>query len=331
MDDELGLDDVSGEKMDPDADADADDANQVATDLHTRTDTITDSNTDTKNEAQAGSGNGLDHDDVHEPLPSRPSGSSEPEAIPGQNLWDRIWGDLPTLTKLEDQLCKALKVTRSQDRFLISTALNFIFIFAVVLLVDSLFLILTRDERSLYLYQKFLVWFIVVVLQALGQEGVSWYEGTEGPILILPEVSHGLEIASACTGLRETLFIGLLVLLFRDVRLKVRIKWIAIFALVIFIENIIRILSIYPVEQAYDFDTWDRFHYYWWNVGQFILIMTLFLLWVHFVAHKDIMQQKKERKRQKELMQASAPSLSSSEISATRDDPLDEPASIDPE
>lgn len=218
--------------------------------------------------------------------------------VPLARLWDR----LPTLTKLEAWLCKVLNVTRSQDRLLISTALNFIFIFSVVLLVDSLFLVLTRDDNSLYLYQKFLAWFIVVTLNSLGVEGANWSEppGTAGPVLILPDVSHGLEIASACAGLRETLFLGLLVLLFRDVRLKVRIKWVVIFAIIIFIENIVRILSIYPVERAYDFDTWDRFHYYWWNVGQFIFIITLFLLWVHFVAHKDIQRQRRERKRQKE-------------------------------
>ena len=226
----------------------------------------------------------------------------EDEAPSDQDPWTQIWDRLPTLTKLEDHLFKALQVTRSKDSFLISTALNFIFIFAVVLIVDSLYLVLTRDENSLYLYQKFLAWIIVVTLNTFGLDA-KWNDGgptTEGPVLILPNVSHGLEIASACTGLRETLFLSLLVLLFRDVRFKVRVKWVVIFAFIIFLENIIRILSIHPVEQAYDFDTWDRFHYYWWNVGQFIFIIALFLLWVHFVAHKDIMTQRRERKLLKE-------------------------------
>ena len=52
----------------------------------------------------------------------------------------------------------------------------------------------------------------------------------------------------------------------------------------IFIENLIRIISGYPLIHLYGFSTWDKFHYFWWHTGQYALIMSLFVLWVMIVA-----------------------------------------------
>jgi exosortase/archaeosortase family protein len=93
-----------------------------------------------------------------------------------------------------------------------------------------------------------------------------------------------MEIVSECTGLHETVFLSLLILCFRGVKPMVRVKW-AIYAVIfIFIENLIRIISGYPLIHLYGFSTWDKFHYFWWHTGQYALIMSLFVLWVMIVA-----------------------------------------------
>ena len=93
-----------------------------------------------------------------------------------------------------------------------------------------------------------------------------------------------MEIVSECTGLHETLFLSLLILCFRGVRPMVRVKW-AIYAIIfIFIENLIRIISGYPLIHIFGVSTWETFHYFWWHSGQYALIMSLFVLWIMVVA-----------------------------------------------
>ena len=95
-----------------------------------------------------------------------------------------------------------------------------------------------------------------------------------------------MEIVAECTGLHETVFLGLLILCFRGVKPMIRAKW-AIYAVIfIFVENLIRIISGYYLINMYDFSTWDKFHYFWWHTGQYALIMGVFVLWVMMVAGK---------------------------------------------
>jgi exosortase/archaeosortase family protein len=93
-----------------------------------------------------------------------------------------------------------------------------------------------------------------------------------------------LEMVSECTGLHETVFLSLLILCFRGVRPIIRVKW-AIYAIIfIFIENLVRIISGYPLIHTFGVSAWETMHYFWWHTGQYALIMSLFVLWIMVVA-----------------------------------------------
>ena len=186
------------------------------------------------------------------------------------------------LDDTEEKLFKLTNATKASEKTAISTAFNFFIVMAVVLPIDLLFQYLTRGENSLLFFQKIVAKFVYYIETILGI-GVS-LGGKYQTELSYAELPETLVIVSQCTGLHETLFLGLLVICFRGVNPYVRLKWAGIFAVLIFIENVIRIISYYPVTQAYDFQTWDRLHYFWWHTGQYALLMTAFILWVSIVA-----------------------------------------------
>ena len=186
------------------------------------------------------------------------------------------------LDDTEEKLFKLTNATKASEKTAISTAFNFFIVMAVVLPIDLLFQYLTRGENSLLFFQKIVAKFVYYIETILGI-GVS-LGGKYQTELSYAELPETLVIVSQCTGLHETLFLGLLVICFRGVNPYVRLKWAGIFAVLIFIENAIRIISYYPVTQAYDFQTWDRLHYFWWHTGQYALLMTAFILWVSIVA-----------------------------------------------
>ena len=203
---------------------------------------------------------------------------------------------LPSLKRFEDKLAASLGITNARDRFLFDTGFNFILVVAIVLPVDLLFQYATQDTNSLSYYQTFMTHLLIWILSLAGVNAhYSTHTGT--PVVSVEGLSAGWEIASACTGLHETLFIGLLVLLFRGVRPRVRVKWAVIFALIIFVETLLRILAGYPMERNLGFATWDRFHFYWWHYGQYAFIMLLFIIWVNTVAYKDILKQRKQKRK----------------------------------
>ena len=188
------------------------------------------------------------------------------------------------LDATEERLLKLTNATKISEKTAISTAFNFFIVMAVVLPIDLLFQHLTRADNSLLFFQKIVAKFVYHTMTILSID-VS-LTGVNKTELSFAEIPINLEIVSQCTGLHETLFLGLLVLCFRGVNPYIRLKWAGIFAVLIFIENAIRIISFYPVTQAYDFHTWDKMHYFWWHTGQYALLMTAFILWVSIVASK---------------------------------------------
>ena len=185
------------------------------------------------------------------------------------------------LNNLENRICNSLQAEKKSDKVLVGVAFNFFLVMAFVLPIDLLFQYLTRDENSLLFYQQFLTWVIYVIESAFG---ISVYIRGENATILSYEDMIDMEIVSECTGLHETIFLSLLILCFRGVKPMVRVKW-AIYAVIfIFIENLIRIISGYPLIHIYGFSTWDKFHYFWWHTGQYALIMSMFVLWVMIVA-----------------------------------------------
>jgi len=187
------------------------------------------------------------------------------------------------LDNAEAYLCKSFDAKKKSEKVLVGVAFNFLLVMLFVLPIDLLFQHLTRDENSLLLYQQFLTWVIYVVESAFGIE--VYIRGENSTILAYSEIID-MEIVAECTGLHETVFLGLLILCFRGVKPIVRAKW-AIYAIIfIFVENLIRIISGYYLINLYDFSTWDKFHYFWWHTGQYALIMGMFVLWVMTIAGK---------------------------------------------
>ena len=207
-----------------------------------------------------------------------------PIAVEPKYLFDRYADNLGYyLDKGEVYLCKSFNATKKAEKVLVGVAYNFFLVMAFVLPIDLLFQYLTRAENSLLLYQKFLTWVIYVVESVFGI-GV-YIRGEHGTVLSYDDMID-MEIVTECTGLHETVFLSLLIICFRGVKPIVRAKW-AIYAIIfIFIENLIRIISGYPLIHIFGFSTWDKFHYFWWHTGQYALIMAIFVLWVMVVAGK---------------------------------------------
>tara|TARA_B100000686_G_C16177022_1_gene659083 strand:- start:316 stop:555 length:240 start_codon:yes stop_codon:yes gene_type:complete len=68
----------------------------------------------------------------------------------------------------------------------------------------------------------------------------------------------------------------------------VRLKWAGYAIIFIFIENLIRIISAYPIVHIWEASTWEKYHYFWWHTGQYALIMSMFVLWIMIVAGKPV-------------------------------------------
>jgi len=207
-----------------------------------------------------------------------------PIALEPKYLFDRYADNLGYyLDKGEVYLCKSFNATKKAEKVLVGVAYNFFLVMAFVLPIDLLFQYLTRAENSLLLYQKFLTWVIYVVESAFGI-GV-YIRGEHGTVLSYDDMID-MEIVTECTGLHETVFLSLLIICFRGVKPIVRAKWATYAIIFIFIENLIRIISGYPLIHIFGFSTWDKFHYFWWHTGQYALIMAIFVLWVMVVAGK---------------------------------------------
>ena len=207
-----------------------------------------------------------------------------PIAVEPKYLFDRYADNLGYyLDKGEVYLCKSFNATKKAEKVLVGVAYNFFLVMAFVLPIDLLFQYLTRAENSLLLYQKFLTWAIYVVESAFGI-GV-YIRGEHGTVLSYDDMID-MEIVAECTGLHETVFLSLLIICFRGVKPIVRAKWATYAIIFIFIENLIRIISGYPLIHIFGFSTWDKFHYFWWHTGQYALIMAIFVLWVMVVAGK---------------------------------------------
>jgi len=186
-----------------------------------------------------------------------------------------------------------------RDRFLMSFLIYFTVLIMVVFVADLLAQMVYEDSNSLYPLQVTEAKLIERTQSDIFGIPVNRVNATlyydvdaewHGQSLSKDDKIGGfnLEIDSVCTGFHETVFLGVLILGFRGVPLRLRAKWAVIFSLVIFVENLFRIFALYPMALYWgrDFEEW--FHYYWWHYGQYAFIMTLFGLWFVFVARKYV-------------------------------------------
>ena len=187
------------------------------------------------------------------------------------------------LDKGERYLCKSFNAEKKSEKVLVGVAYNFSLVMFFVVPIDLLFQELTKGENSLLLYQQFLTWVIYVIESAFGIE--VFIQGEYSTRLVYADMID-LEIVSECTGLHETVFLSMLILCFRGVKPMVRLKWAGYAIIFIFIENLIRIISSYPIVHIWEVSTWEKYHYFWWHTGQYALIMGVFVFWVMTVAGK---------------------------------------------
>ncbi|MFA5772046.1 MAG: hypothetical protein WC974_04885 [Thermoplasmata archaeon] len=141
-------------------------------------------------------------------------------------------------------------------------------------------------ENSLYPLQAFEAYIVYLVQTLLGIPVML-----SDPITLeymSPPLVNGLQISGVCTGVSEVVFLFVLILWFPMVRRSVKLKWAAILGTVLFIINLIRIVIIYPLTTAFGDVFAGQFHYYFWNYGQLIIVMMMFVFWFVLVARKEV-------------------------------------------
>ena len=96
-----------------------------------------------------------------------------------------------------------------------------------------------------------------------------------------------MEISTACVGMHEMVFLSALIIGFRGVSRKIKFKWLLILCSVLFIENLVRIIILYPLALQVGEDAMWYSHYIFWKYGHLVIILTMFVLWVYFIARKE--------------------------------------------
>jgi len=228
-----------------------------------------------------------------------------------------VWLPEPYCRKIRKWFVKTfeLESLSERDRYIIHFSLYFLGLIVVVFVVDLAAVSLYENSTSLYPLQRIETVLIGEIQQHL--LGIDVYyrditlyynENQEflGYTLSQREKIGGVsfKITATCSGFHETVFLSVLILGFYGVELKKKLKWAGIFAVVIFIENLIRIIILFPYYLIYGRDKGEMLHYYWWNYYQYVFIMTLFMLWFYFVAWKDV-DRKLEELEKKEKNKAS--------------------------
>lgn len=226
------------------------------------------------------------------------------------------------------------------DRYLMGFLIYFTVLLMVVFVADYAAQKTYEDSNSLTPLQELEVKIVFYVQRDVFDMPVTvnwssntiWYDTSatwHGQNLTKDESigGFGLEIASACSGFHEMVFLSVLVLGFRGVPVKLRAKWTFILVGIVFIENLFRIFALYPLAlyKGRDFEEW--FHFYWWHYGQYAFIMGLFGLWFFFVARKHIGVENDESAKKKE--KKTEPSVKDDDSNDPKED-LD-PDSVDTE
>jgi len=110
----------------------------------------------------------------------------------------------------------------------------------------------------------------------------------EGSVLFYPYSRLSLYVGPICVGLREMALFSIVVLSLSMVSLKTRLRGLAIFLPLIFLENFLRLLVIFPIYQSAGFEGMVNLHDLLWQYGQIIFLVLLLFIWFHFFAKKEL-------------------------------------------
>jgi len=97
-----------------------------------------------------------------------------------------------------------------------------------------------------------------------------------------------MQVIALCTGISELLFFAFLVLLFRGISIRTKLKGLAIFLPIIFIINIVRLLAIYPLALWLGVQAMWDIHWLIWKYGMFVMLMALFAIWYLVLARREL-------------------------------------------
>ena len=152
----------------------------------------------------------------------------------------------------------------------------------------TIYVLLTPSQNSLYPIQVFEARIVYMVQKALGfpveiKNNIDMYYYSSA----FRRGELGMEISTACTGMYEIVFLSALIIGSRGAKIKTKIKWICIFAVFLFIENLVRLITLYPIALWIGEENMWIAHYYFWKYGHLAIILTLFGLWFMFVVWKD--------------------------------------------
>ena len=195
-----------------------------------------------------------------------------------------------------------LEKMTERDSFIIHFSLYFLALIVMVFVADLAAISIYEESNSLEPLQRLETRLVAEFQKQVMGIDVR-YNGTvllydveqefRGHTLTEREKVGGVsfKVSATCSGFHETVFLSVLILGFYGVPMKKKLKWTGIFAVVIFVENLFRMIIIFPYYLIYGKDEGELLHYNWWHHYQYVFIMTLFMLWFYFVAWKDIDKQ----------------------------------------
>ncbi|MBU4189994.1 MAG: exosortase/archaeosortase family protein [Candidatus Thermoplasmatota archaeon] len=166
-------------------------------------------------------------------------------------------------------------------------AINITSIAAVLGIFVTIYVLLTPSPNSLYPIQVFEARIVYIIQKALGfpveiKNNIDLYYYSSA----FKRGELGMEISTACTGMYEIVFLSALMIGSRGANLKTKFKWICIFAVFLFAENLVRLIMLYPIALWIGEDGMWVSHYYFWKYGHLTIILILFGLWFVFVVWK---------------------------------------------
>jgi len=186
------------------------------------------------------------------------------------------------------------------DLYFMNLCVSFLLLVVVVFVADLAARTMYEDPDSLSTVQGFEAWAVATVQrEVLGVEVEAdgkYIDYDSG------QVYHGysltreervgdfvFEVSSTCSGLHEMVFLSVLVGGFPGAGgVGKRLKWAGIMAGLMFVENLFRmgILFFFAWMISRDFE--GKFHYHFWKYGQYMVMMSFFMIWFYFVAWKDL-------------------------------------------
>jgi len=192
---------------------------------------------------------------------------------------------------LKQKIAHFANTPEKQILITILTILFFIFIF------ESLYITYTllheTPENSLYTIQVLKTQMVFQIQKFFGID-VSCSD----PITLIykghPDLT--MRITTACVGIHEIIFLSALILGYRQsttiinpsgIKLNFAFKWIGIFSILLFIENLVRILTLYPIGILIGSKNLWVYHWYYWKYGHLIIILLLYIYWVMKISRKN--------------------------------------------